>query len=51
MKKISKQLNTFDKKYRKTLQDNVIDKCEYESLCKIFTKHLDKTKNKSFLKI
>ena len=28
----------FDKFYRKTLQDNLIDKTEHESLCNIFTK-------------
>ena len=36
-----------DKLYRKSLQDNVIDKTEYDSLCKIFTKY--KNKKKSFL--
>ena len=40
----------FDKLYRKILQDNVIDKSEYESLCNIFTKKVDETKNESFLK-
>ena len=39
----------FDKLYRKSLQDNVIDKTEYESLCNIFTKYLDENKNGSFL--
>ena len=34
----------FDKLYRKSLQDNVIDKTEYESLCKIFTKYADEKK-------
>ena len=29
---------TFDKLYRKSLQDNIIDKNEYESLCNVFTK-------------
>ena len=29
-------IKSFDKLYRKSLQDNVIDKNEYESLCKIF---------------
>ena len=38
----------FDNLYRKCLQDNVIDKSEYESLCNIFTKFVDETKNKSF---
>ena len=27
---------SFDKLYRKSLQDNLIDKVEYESLCNIF---------------
>ena len=39
----------FDKLYRKSLQDNVIDKNEYESLCNIFTKYVDQNKNESFL--
>ena len=39
----------FDKLYRKSLQDNVIDKNEYESLCNIFTKYVDENKNESFL--
>ena len=40
---------SFDKLYRKSLQDNVIDKSEYESLCNIFTKYVDESKNESFL--
>ena len=40
---------SFDKLYRKSLQDNVIDKTEIESLCNIFTKYVDETKNESFL--
>ena len=42
-------IKSFDKLYRKSLQDNVIDKTEYESLCKIFTKYVDQNKNESFL--
>ena len=38
----------FDKLYRKSLQDNVIDRNEFESLCNMFTKDLDETKNESF---
>ena len=38
----------FDKLYRKSLQDNIIDKTEYDSLCNIFTKHVDENKNESF---
>ena len=39
----------FDKFYRKPIQDNSIDKSEYEPPCKIFTKTLDQTKNGCFL--
>ena len=42
-------IKSFDKLYRKTLQDNIIDKNEYESLCNIFTEYVDETKNESFL--
>ena len=42
-------IKSFDKLYRKSLQDNVIDKSEYESLCNIFTKYVDENKNGSFL--
>ena len=51
-KRYEKDQNTiksFDKVYRKSLQDNVIDKNEYESLCNIFTKYVDENKNESFL--
>ena len=41
-------IKSFDKLYRKSLQDNVIDKTEYESLCDIFTKYVDENKNESF---
>ena len=44
-------IKSFDKLYRKSLQDNVIDKTEYESLCNSFTKNVDENKNESFLKI
>ena len=40
---------SFHKLYRKSLQDNVIDKTEYESLCHIFTKYVDENKNESFI--
>ena len=36
---------SFDKLYRTSLQDNLIKKTEYESLCNIFTKHVDQNKN------
>ena len=42
-------IKSFDKFYRKSLQDNVIDKTEYESLCNIFTKYVDENKKESFL--
>ena len=42
-------IKSFDKLYRKSLQDDVIDKTEYESLCNIFTKYVDENKNESFL--
>ena len=41
-------IKTFDKWYRKSLQDNVTDKNEYESLCNFLTNYLDETKNKIF---
>ena len=42
-------IKSFDKLYRKSLQDNVIDINEYESLCNIFTKYVDENRNESFL--
>ena len=42
-------IKSFDKLYRKCLQDNLIDKNEYQSLCDIFTKYVDQNKNESFL--
>ena len=44
-----KTIKSFDKLYRISLQDNVIDKTEYESLCNIFTKYVHENKNESFL--
>ena len=44
-----KTIKSFDKLYRKSLQDNIVDKTEYESLCNIFTKYVDENKNGSFL--
>ena len=38
----------FDRLYRKSLQDTVIDKNEYESLCNFFTKYVDEKKDESF---
>ena len=42
-------IKSFDKLYRKSLQDNVIDKNEDDGLCNIFTKYINKNKNESFL--
>ena len=42
-------IKSFDKLYKKSLQNNVIDKTEYESLCNFFTKYIDENKNDSFL--
>ena len=42
-------IKSFDKLYRKSLQDNVIDKTEYESLRNIFTRYVDQNKDESFL--
>ena len=42
-------INSFDNLYRKYLQDNIIDKTEYGSLCNIFTRYVDENKNESFL--
>ena len=41
-------IKSFDKLYRKSLEDNVIDKTENESLCIFFTKYVDENKNESF---
>ena len=41
-------IKSFDKLYRKSLQDNVIDRTEYESLSNVFTKYVDENKNESF---
>ena len=42
-------IKSFEKLYRKSLQDNVIDKIEYDSLCNISTRYVDGNKNESFL--
>ena len=42
-------IKSFDKLYRTSLQDNVIDKNECESLCNIFTEYVNENKNGSFL--
>ena len=42
-------IKSFDKLYRKLLQDNVIDKNDYDCLCNFFTKYVDENKNESLL--
>ena len=42
-------IKSFDKLYRQSLQENIIDETEYQSLCDIFTKYVDENKNESFL--
>ena len=42
-------IKSFDKLYKKFLQDNVIDKTEYDSLCNILTEYVDGNKNEPFL--
>ena len=39
---------SFDKLEKKSLQDNLIDKNEYDSPCIFFTTYLDETRNESF---
>ena len=41
-------IKSFDKLYRKSLKDNVIDKTEYETLGNIFTEDVDENKSESF---
>ena len=43
-------IKSSDKLYRKSLQDNIIDKNEYESLCNNFTKYVDEKKINLFYK-
>ena len=38
-------IKSFDKLYRKSFQDNVIDKTEYESLCIVFSKYVDENES------
>ena len=42
-------IKSFAKSYRKSLQDKIIDKAEYESLCNFFNKNIDENRNESFL--
>ena len=48
--KYQQTIKSFDKLYRKSLRDNMIDKSEYEKLCNIFTKYADETKMNLFYK-
>ena len=45
------KIKSFDKLFRKSLEVNVIDKSDYESLCNVLTEYMDDTKNESFFKI
>ena len=47
--KDQKTIKSFYKLYRKSLQDNVLDKIEYECLCESSTKYVDGNKNESFV--
>ena len=42
-------IKSFDKLYRKSLQDIVIYKSDYENLCNTFNSYVDENKNESFL--
>ena len=42
-------LKSFDKLYKKSLQNFRIDESEYESFCNKFSKYVDQTKNECFL--
>ena len=42
--KDQRTIKFFDKLYRNSLQDNVIKKNEYESLCNVFTKYVEELK-------
>ena len=46
--KVQQTIISFEKSYTKSLKDNVIDKNEYESLCNIFTKYFDETREETF---
>ena len=48
-KKDQQTIKSFDKTNRKSLEDNLINKKEYEPLCNVFTKYLDELKNEPFL--
>ena len=48
--KYQQTIKTFQNIYHKSLQDNMIDKNEYESQCNIITRYVDETKNEFFYK-
>ena len=48
-KRDQQTIKSFDNFYRKSLQDNIIDKTEYDSLCTILTNYVDENRNESFL--
>ena len=48
--KYQQTIKSFDKLYRRSLEENLIDKNEYESFCNIFNNYVDEKKNESFYK-
>ena len=42
-------IKSFNKLYKKSLEDDICHKDEYNSLCNTFTRSIDETKNSSFL--
>ena len=49
LEKDQQTIKSFDKLYKKALQDNSIDESEYESICIIFTIYVPEAKNECFL--
>ena len=47
--KDQQSIKSFDKLYRKSLQENVINKNEYECLCNVSAKYLEESKNEPLL--
>ena len=46
--KDQENIKSFDRLYRKSLQDNLIDKNEHGSSCNTFTRDVDETTNEPF---
>ena len=46
--KDQQRIRSFANFCRKFLQDNIIDKSDYESVCNVYTKYIDETKNEFF---